>query len=62
MMQDTYENVFSSEWIAANITDPIHEWVILCQVIPWGTISQRLQKYYHRSKGPMGKPIRMMVA
>ncbi len=62
MMQDTYTDVFSSEWIAANITDPIHELVILCQVIPWGNISKRLHKYYHRSKGPLGKPIRMMVA
>ncbi len=62
MMQDTYENVFSSEWIKANITDPIHELVILDKVIPWGNISTRLQKYYHRSKGPMAKPIRMMVA
>ncbi len=62
MMQDTYTDVFSPEWIAANITDPIHELVILRQVIPWGNISTRLQKYYHRSKGPLGKPIRMMVA
>ncbi len=62
MMQDTYTDVFSSEWIAANITDPIHELVILGKVIPWGNISTRLRKYYHRSKGPLGKPIRMMVA
>ncbi len=62
MMQDTYTDVFSPEWIAANITDPIHELVILRQVIPWGNISTRLRKYSHRSKGPLGKPIRMMVA
>lgn len=62
MMQDTYTDVFSPEWLKANITDPIHELVILRQVIPWGNISKRLQRYYHRSKGPLGKPIRMMVA
>jgi IS5 family transposase len=62
MMQDTYTDVFSPEWIKTNITDPIHELVILEKVIPWGNISKRLQKYYHRSKGPLAKPIRMMVA
>ncbi len=62
MMQDTYTDVFSPEWIAANITDPIHELVILRKVIPWGNISKRLQQYYHRSKGPLAKPVRMMVA
>ena len=62
MMQDTYQDVFSPEWIRTNLTDPIHELVILCKVIPWGNISTRLQKYYHRSRGPLGKPIRMMVA
>ena len=62
MMYDTYTDAFSPEWIAANLTNPIHELVILRQVIPWGNISKRLQRYYHRSKGPMGKPIRMMVA
>lgn len=62
MMKDTSQDVFSPEWLKANITDPIHELVILRQVIPWGNIRKRLQKYYHRSKGPLGKPIRMMVA
>ncbi len=62
MMQDTYTDVFAPEWIKANITDPIHELVILRKVIPWGSISKRLQRYYHQSKGPLGKPIRMMVA
>ncbi len=62
MMQDTYTDVFSPEWLAANITDLIHELVILRQVIPWGNISKQLRRYYHRSKGPMGKPLRMMVA
>ena len=62
MMQDTYTDVFSLEWLKANITDPIHELVILGKVIPWGHISKRLQQYSHQSKGPLGKPIRMMVA
>lgn len=62
MMQDTYTDVFSLEWIKTNLTNPIHELVILSKVIPWGNVSKRLQRYYHPSKGPQGKPIRMMVA
>jgi IS5 family transposase len=62
MIQLTYKDAFSSEWVAANITNPTDELVILRKVIPWGNISKQLQKYYHCSKGALGKPIRMMVA
>jgi IS5 family transposase len=62
MIQLTYTDALSPEWVAANITNPIHELVILRKVIPWGNIRKRLQRYYHGAKGPMGKPIRMMVA
>lgn len=62
MIQHIYKDAFSPEWIAANITNQIHELVILRKVIPWGNIRKRLQRYYHRSKGAIGVPIRSMVA
>ncbi len=62
MMHDMYTDACSPEWVAANITDPINELVILRKVIPWGNISKKLPRYYHTSKGAMAKPIRMMVA
>ncbi|MCP4400373.1 MAG: transposase, partial [bacterium] len=62
MIQITYKDAHSPEWVTANITNPINELVILRKVIPWGNMCKRLQRYYHRSKGAIGKPIRMMVA
>ncbi len=62
MIQLTYKDAHSPEWVTANITNPINELVILRKVIPWGNIHKRLQQYYHCSKGAFGKPIRMMVA
>jgi hypothetical protein len=62
MIQLTYKDAYSPEWVASNMTNPIDELVMLRKVIPWGNISKRLQQYYHRSKGAFGKPIRMMGA
>ncbi len=62
MIQQTYEDALTPEWVTVNITNQAHELVVLRHVIPWGTISTRLQRYYHQSKGAMGKSIRMMVA
>jgi len=62
MITTTSENVFSAEWVRRNITNPIHPLVILRLIIPWERIGKRLARYYHASKGPYGKPLRMMVA
>ena len=62
MIPCTYQDAFSPEWVEANITNPIHELVILRKVIPWGNIRKRLHRYYRQSKGAVGKPIRTMVA
>jgi len=38
MIEYTFEEAFSPEWINKNITDPTNELVILRQVIPWQMI------------------------
>jgi len=62
MIAKTSQDVFSAEWVHQNITNPIHPLVILRLIIPWERIGKRLARYYHASNGPVGKPLRMMVA
>ena len=62
MIQSTFEEAFSQEWIERNIKNPIHELAIIRQIIPWDKLVKRLSQFYHKSKGPMGKSIRIMVA
>ncbi len=62
MIVKTINEVFSKEWGRANITNRIHPLVILRLIIPWEVIVTRLSRYYHDSQGPVGKPLRMMVA
>ena len=62
MIANTVDEVFSKEWVRANITNRIHPLVILRLIIPWEAIVKRLSRYYHDSQGPVGKSLRMMVA
>ena len=45
-----------------NITAPVHELVILRQVIPWSEIITRLASFYDPQKGCYGKSLRILVA
>lgn len=62
MIRNSFEEAFSPEWFDTNITNVIHELVIIRNIIPWGKIINRLCKYYDKSKGAFGKPLRMMAA
>jgi IS5 family transposase len=62
MIAKTSDDVFSAEWVRRNITNRLHPLVILRSVIPWDAIGRRLARYYHDSQGPVGKPLRMLVA
>ena len=43
-------------------SDPIHELVILRQVIPWQSIIDELQQFYSSDQGRLGKSSRILVA
>ena len=62
MIRSSFKEAFSPEWLETNITNPIHELVIIREIIPWEKIISRLCRFYDKSKGPFGKSLRTMTA
>jgi len=62
MIENTFNDNFSQEWIAKNITDSNNELVILREIIPWEKIVKELSQFYSKTKGCYGKPIRVVIA
>ena len=62
MIKSTFEESHDQEWIKKNITAPVHELIILRQVIPWSEIITRLASFYDPQKGCYGKSLRILVA
>jgi IS5 family transposase len=62
MIESSFEEAFSKEWVETQITDSINELVILRQVIPWQTVITQLTQFYSNDSGRLGKPLRVMVA
>jgi IS5 family transposase len=62
MIESSFEEAFSKEWVETQITDSTNELVILCQVIPWQAIITQLTQFYDDNSGRLGKSLRVMVA
>lgn len=62
MIENTFNENFSQEWIDENIINPNNELVILREIIPWEKIIKELSQFYSKTKGCYGKPIRVVVA
>jgi IS5 family transposase len=62
MIESSFEEAFSKEWVETQITDSANELVILRQVIPWQAIITQLIKFYSNDSGRSGKSLRVMVA
>jgi hypothetical protein len=62
MIEPSYKEAFSQEWVLAQIQDETNELVILRQVIPWQLILNRLIQFYDQQKGRICKSLRIMVA
>ncbi len=62
MIESSFEEAFSKEWVEAQITDSTNELVILRQVIPWQVIITQLTQFYSNDSGRSGKSLRIMVA
>jgi len=62
MIESSFEEAFSKEWIQTQITDLTNELVILRQVIPWQKIINQLTTFYDSKSGRLGKSLRVMVA
>ena len=62
MIESSFEEAFSKEWVETQITDSMNDLVILRQVIPWQLIIKQLTKFYDDNSGRSGKSLRVMVA
>jgi len=62
MIETTFKEAFSAQWINSNIIDPTQDLVILRDVIPWEKIIMRLSSFYSKDKGAVGKSLRVMIA
>lgn len=50
MIEQTFTEAFSEEWIKHNINDSASESVILRIIIPWQKITSRLSRFYNKKK------------
>jgi IS5 family transposase len=62
MIESSFEEAFSKEWVETQITDWTNELVILRQVIPWQAIITGLTQFYDDNSGRSGKSLRVIVA
>ena len=61
MIAQTFEDVFSPQWVETHIIDPTHDLVILRHIIPWQSIIDQLVPSYNPKKGRKGHSLRILV-
>jgi IS5 family transposase len=62
MIAQTFEDVFSPQWINTHLSHPTHDLIILRQLIPWQSIIDGLVPFYHLNKGRTGCALRTLSA
>jgi IS5 family transposase len=62
MIAQTFDVVFSSEWIKTHLTNSTHDLIILRPLIPWQPIIEGLLPNYNLKEGRTGHPLRTLVA
>lgn len=62
MIAQTFEDVFSPQWINTHLSHPTHDLIILRQLIPWQAIMDGLVPFYHLNQGRAGCALRTLVA
>ncbi|MCK5323503.1 MAG: transposase [Desulfobulbaceae bacterium] len=62
MIKTSFQEAFPPEWVKNNITNVNHELIIIRDIIPWEKIIGLLCPFYNKSKGALGKSLRMMIA
>ena len=61
MIAQTFEDVFSSQWVNTHLTHPTHDLVILRPILPWQSIIDQLVPSSTPHKGRMGRSLRTLV-
>ena len=62
MIETSFKEAFSTQWVNRNIVDRTQDPVVLRDVIPWEEIIVRLSSFYSEDKGASGKSLRMVIA
>ncbi len=62
MIDTSFKEALSAQWISSNIIDRTQDLVVIRDVIPWEKIIIRLSSFYNKDKGAVGKSLRMMTA
>ena len=62
MIETSFKEAFSAQWVNRNIVDRTQDLVVLRDVIPWEKIIAQLSSFYSEDKGALGKSLRMMIA
>ncbi len=62
MVEPSFKEAFSEEWVKEHVTGSLNELVILRQVTPWQKIIDHLVVFYCGGKGRTAKSLRVMVA
>jgi transposase, IS5 family len=62
MIAQTFEDVFSPQWINTHLSHPTHDLIILRQLLPWQSIIDGLVPFYNLNKGRTGCALRTLSA
>ncbi len=62
MIEPSFQEAFTDEWVESHLQNHQHELVILRQVVPWQSIIDGLVSLYDGTGGRFGKSLRIMVA
>jgi len=62
MIAQTFEEVFSPQWVNTHLSHPTHDLIILRQLIPWQPIIDDLVSFYDLKKGRIGCALRTLSA
>jgi IS5 family transposase len=62
MIAQTFEEVFSPQWVNTHLSHPTHDLIILRQIIPWQSIIEGLVPFYNLKKGRTGCALRTLSA
>src|ERR671917_1434868 len=62
MIAQTFDEVFSPQWINTHLSHPTHDLIILRQLIPWQPIIEGLVPFYNLKTGRTGCGLRTLVA
>jgi len=62
MIAQTFEEVFSPQWVNTHLSNPTHDLIILRHIIPWQSIIDGLVPFYNITQGRTGCALRTLSA